>query len=74
MQGRFHIAVFLRVYLAANVCRAQDLALRAYLNHQSIKFSYSNRAYIKYGGNFQNVSLAWQYSWLGGPNSRSLWF
>jgi hypothetical protein len=35
--------------------------------HQSIKFSYSNRAYIKYGGNFQNVSLAWQYSWLGRP-------
>jgi hypothetical protein len=35
--------------------------------HQSIKFSYSNGAYIKYGGNFQNVSLAWQYSWLGRP-------
>jgi len=35
--------------------------------HQSIKFSYSNAAYIRYGGNFQNVSLAWQYSWLGRP-------
>lgn len=35
--------------------------------HQSIKFSYNNGAYIKYGGNFQNVSLAWQYSWLGRP-------
>lgn len=35
--------------------------------HQSIKFSYSNGAYIRYGGNFQNVSLAWQYSWLGRP-------
>ena len=31
MQGRFHIAVFLSVYLAADVCRAQDLAPRAYL-------------------------------------------
>jgi hypothetical protein len=32
--------------------------------HQSVKFSYSNGAYIRYGGNFQNVSAAWQYSWL----------
>ena len=36
--------------------------------HQSLKVSYSNGAYIKYGGNFQNVSVAWQYSWLGRPN------
>jgi hypothetical protein len=36
--------------------------------HQSVKFSYNNGAYIKYGGNFQNVSVAWQYSWLGRPN------
>src|SRR5215469_1368989 len=35
--------------------------------HQSVKFSYSNGAYIRYGGNFQNVSLAWQYSWIGRP-------
>ena len=31
---------------------------------QSVKFSYSNGAYIRYGGNFQNVSAAWQYSWV----------
>lgn len=36
--------------------------------HQSIKLSYSNGAYIRYGGNFQNISVAWQYSWLGRPN------
>jgi hypothetical protein len=36
--------------------------------HQSLKFSYNNGAYIKYGGNSQNVSVAWQYSWLGRPN------
>ena len=36
--------------------------------HQSLKFSYSDGTYIKYGGNFQNVSAAWQYSWLGRPN------
>ena len=33
--------------------------------HQSLKFSYSNGAYIRYGGNYQNVSAAWQYLWLG---------
>jgi hypothetical protein len=36
--------------------------------HQSIKFSYSDGAYIRYGGNYHNVSIAWQYSWLGRPN------
>jgi hypothetical protein len=36
--------------------------------HQSLKVSYNNGAYIRYGGNFQNISLAWQYSWLGRPN------
>jgi hypothetical protein len=35
--------------------------------HQSIKVSYSDGAYIRYGGDYHNVSLAWQYSWLGRP-------
>ncbi len=35
--------------------------------HQSLKFSYNNCAYIRFGGNYQNVSVAWQYSWLGRP-------
>jgi hypothetical protein len=35
--------------------------------HQSLKLSYNNGAYIKYGGNFQNVSAGWQYSWYGRP-------
>jgi hypothetical protein len=35
--------------------------------HQSIKISYSNGTYIRFGGNYQNVSVAWQYSWLGRP-------
>jgi hypothetical protein len=34
-------------------------------NHQSVKVSYSNGAYISFGGNYQNVSVAWQYSWIG---------
>ena len=36
--------------------------------HQSVKFSYNRGAYIHYGGNYQNVSVAWQYSWVGRPN------
>jgi hypothetical protein len=35
--------------------------------HQSIKISYSGGTYIRFGGNYQNASLAWQYSWLGRP-------
>jgi hypothetical protein len=35
--------------------------------HQSLKFSYSNGAYIRLGGDYQTVSVAWQYSWLGRP-------
>ena len=36
--------------------------------HQALKFSYSNGTYIRFGGNYQNVSAAWQYSWMGRPN------
>jgi hypothetical protein len=36
--------------------------------HQSLKFSYSGGTYVTFGGNFQNVSAAWQYSWMGRPN------
>jgi hypothetical protein len=36
--------------------------------HQSLKFSYSRGTYVTFGGNFQNVSAAWQYSWMGRPN------
>ena len=35
--------------------------------HQALKFSYSDGVYIGFGGNYQNVSVAWQYSWLGRP-------
>jgi hypothetical protein len=34
---------------------------------QSIKVSYSNGAYIRYGGNFQSITVAWQYAWVGWP-------
>jgi len=36
-----------------------------YTNHQSIKVAYSDGTYVRFGGNYQNVSVAWQYSWIG---------
>lgn len=36
--------------------------------HQSLKFSYSDGYYVRFGGAFQNISVAWQYTWLGRPN------
>ena len=35
--------------------------------HQSLKFSYSNGDYTRFGGTFQTMSFAWQYSWLEKP-------
>ncbi len=35
--------------------------------YQSLKFSYSNGVHIEFGGNYQNVSVSWQYGWLGRP-------
>ena len=32
--------------------------------HQTLKFSYSRGAYISIGGDYQNVSVAWGYSWI----------
>jgi hypothetical protein len=39
-----------------------------YTDHQSIKLSYSDGAYVLYGGNYQTVQIGWQYSWLRHPN------
>jgi hypothetical protein len=36
--------------------------------HQSVKVSYDNGAYISFGGNYQTLSVAWQFSWVGRPN------
>jgi hypothetical protein len=36
--------------------------------HQSVKFAYSDGTYIRFGGDYHSVSVAWQYSWLGRPN------
>ena len=38
-----------------------------YAKHQSLKFSYSGGTFSRFGGNYNNVALAWQYSWIGLP-------
>jgi hypothetical protein len=35
--------------------------------HQSVKVSYSDGTYIRFGGNYNSVSVAYQYSWIGHP-------
>ena len=36
--------------------------------HQAFKVSYNNGAYIRFGGDYQNISVGWQYSWIGKPD------
>jgi hypothetical protein len=37
--------------------------------HQSVKVSFNDGAYINYGGDYKNVSVSWQYSWIGWPKA-----
>jgi hypothetical protein len=39
-----------------------------FTRHQSVKCSYSDGTFTRFGGTFQTIALAWQYSWLGHPN------
>jgi len=36
--------------------------------NQSIKMSYNRGNFISFGGKYQCLSVAWQYSWLGRPD------
>lgn len=36
--------------------------------HNSVKTSFSTGSYVRFGGDYQSVSVSWQYSWLGRPN------
>jgi hypothetical protein len=36
---------------------------------QSLKLSFSDGAYITYGGNYRNITVSWQYGWLSGAKS-----
>ncbi len=38
-----------------------------YSKHQSIKVSFSGGTLDRFGGNYTNLQLAWQYSWIGLP-------
>ena len=52
----------------AKPVRASDSPDRSsWTNTKTIKFSYSDGAYIRVGGNYQSVSVAWQWSWIGRP-------
>jgi len=35
--------------------------------HNSIKLSYSEGAYVRFGGNYRTISAFWQYAWVGWP-------
>jgi Putative MetA-pathway of phenol degradation len=35
--------------------------------HHSLKFSYSTGARVRFGGDFENLSVAWQYGWTRKP-------
>jgi len=35
--------------------------------HNSIKLSYNDGAYVRYGGNYRSISASWQYGWVGWP-------
>ena len=36
-------------------------------SHQSIKIAYSHGTYIRFGGDYHNLQVAWQYTWFGRP-------
>lgn len=38
-----------------------------FTKHQSVKVSYSHGAYVQFGGDYHNLQVGWQYSWLGRP-------
>lgn len=33
-------------------------------NHQSLKVAYSAGTYVRFGGDYRNLQVAWQYSWM----------
>jgi hypothetical protein len=35
--------------------------------HQSLKVSYAQGAYVRFGGDYRIFSAAWQYSWIDRP-------
>jgi hypothetical protein len=42
------------------------VSIPVYRRH-SVKFSYSQGAYVTVGGDYKTVTAAWQYSWIKMP-------
>lgn len=38
-----------------------------YSKYQSVKVSYSGGTYSRFGGDYKNLQVAWQYTWIGWP-------
>ena len=38
-----------------------------FTKHQSVKVAFSHGTYIRFGGDYSNLQVAWQYSWIGKP-------
>ena len=36
---------------------------------QSLKISFSGGTYLRFGNNYKNLQVAWQYSWMGWPKA-----
>jgi hypothetical protein len=45
--------------------RVGGTAAWRFAQHQSLKASYSHGTYVRFGGDYHSVQVAWQYSWLG---------
>jgi hypothetical protein len=41
-----------------------------FAKHQSLKVSYSDGTYVRFGGNYHSVQAGWQYSWIGWPREK----
>jgi hypothetical protein len=37
--------------------------------HQSLKISFSGGTYLRFGNNYKNLQITWQYSWMGWPKT-----
>ena len=41
-----------------------------FAKHHSLKVSYSDGTYVRFGGNYHSVQVGWQYSWIGWPKTK----
>jgi hypothetical protein len=65
--GTATVGGFANVATHQTSSRIGGTAAIPFTKHQAVKVSYNDGAYTRFGGNYQNVSVSWQYSWLGRP-------